>query len=623
MSADEALSPVEAWQVELAREASAGRGIDALPRILTAIKDYYAADKDENNLLDAIQQMSECAHRHLREYNSTTIETIFNGVFPPNNHANHALDAIALNHDAEAEVQRAARSPLVQYERERKGTAERLGMRPSALDAAVKAVATRPQDTHGQGRKPSIAEIEPWHESVSLAEVLRETTKEYVRYLIMPDGGAEEMALWSFMTHCFDCFAIIPRLAVTAADKECAKSLLLRILKCTSARAVIMTNANIAPLFRVISSHRPTILLDEADNYIHENPQLLALLNDGYAAGGCVWRCEGEGNDVREFDVFAPVAVAMIERPPATLLSRSIEIRMKRKKPGEKTENFRGDRANTALHNLQRKFARVARDHAYELRNADPDIGNLFNRDADNWRPIFAIANLAGAEWPQLVRKIADAAVAAKAEQSILEKLLTDIRWVFDGCPDSDTKKTALERIFSATLVDHLTKIEGRPWAEWKNGKPLTQNALARLLAKHGIIPATIRIGDSTGKGYYRSAFNDVFDRHLPPQTVTASQHNNHGRCDGLQNVTPQKLVGLQKTSKLNSDGHCDAVTVVLPDTAIDHKCTQCGEDGDVLETYVGMPNPIWLHRGKCTEEWRAARDQLDIRNQPFYRPAP
>jgi len=125
MSADEALSPVEAWQVELAREASAGRGIDALPRILTAIKDYYAADKDENNLLDAIQQMSECAHRHLREYNSTTIETIFNGVFPPNNHTNHALDAIALNHDAEAEVQRAARSPLVQYERERKGTAER------------------------------------------------------------------------------------------------------------------------------------------------------------------------------------------------------------------------------------------------------------------------------------------------------------------------------------------------------------------------------------------------------------------------------------------------------------------------------------------------------------------
>jgi len=95
-------------------------------------------------------------------------------------------------------------------------------------------------------------------------------------------------------------------------------------------------------------------------------------------------------------------------------------------------------------------------------------------------------------------------------------------------------------------------------------------------------------------------------------------------RRDGLQSVTPQKPVTLQKTSQLNNDGHCDVVTVGPPDTVIDrgHKCTQCGKDGDVLETYVGFPDPIWLHP-ECSEEWRNASDQLDIRNQPFYRPAP
>ena len=138
---------------------------------------------------------------------------------------------------------------------------------------------------------------------VNLAKVLDEAVEQYSRYLILPDGGAEKMGVWSFGTHCYECFPIFPRIAVTAADKECAKSLVLRVLKVTSARAVIQTNANIAPLFRIISSHRPSIFLDEADNYIHENPQLLALLNDGYAAGGCVWRCEGDNNEVKEFDV--------------------------------------------------------------------------------------------------------------------------------------------------------------------------------------------------------------------------------------------------------------------------------------------------------------------------------
>ena len=132
----------------------------------------------------------------------------------------------------------------------------------------------------------------------------------------------------------------------------------------------------------------------------------------------------------------------MIERPAATLLSRSIEIRMKRKRPDEKTTNFRGDRLDSALKDIQRKFARAAIDQADTLRRADPDMGSLFNRDADNWRPMFAIADLAGAGWSARIRKIAKDAVAEKAEQSTLDKLLANVRWIFDGCPDKEGKPT-------------------------------------------------------------------------------------------------------------------------------------------------------------------------------------
>jgi hypothetical protein len=61
-----------------------------------------------------------------------------------------------------------------------------------------------------------------------------------------------------------------------------------------------------------------------------------------------------------------------------------------------------------------------------------------------------------------------------------------------------------------------LVAIEGRPWAEWKAGKPLSANGLARLLAPFGIAPATIRTAAGTPKGYQFAQFEDAFARYLP-----------------------------------------------------------------------------------------------------------
>jgi hypothetical protein len=60
-------------------------------------------------------------------------------------------------------------------------------------------------------------------------------------------------------------------------------------------------------------------------------------------------------------------------------------------------------------------------------------------------------------------------------------------------------------------------------------------------------------------------AFDDAFDRYTPAQSVTPSQTNNHGHCDGLQSVTPEKPVTLSKASQTNNHGHCDVVTVSNP----------------------------------------------------------
>ena len=66
--------------------------------------------------------------------------------------------------------------------------------------------------------------------------------------------------------------------------------------------------------------------------------------------------------------------------------------------------------------------------------------------------------------------------------------------------------------------------MEDKPWPEWSKGKPITQNAIARLLKPFHIMPGTTHIG-GTPKGYYLKAFSDAFRRYLPFQTAQRQNH--------------------------------------------------------------------------------------------------
>jgi hypothetical protein len=264
----------------------------------------------------------------------------------------------------------------------------------------------------------------------------------------------------------------------------------------------------------------------------------------------------------------------MIGRLPDTLNDRSVVINLRRRKPTEKVKSFRRDRAGD-LDGLARKMARWAHDHTVALTAADPDMGELVNRVADNWRPLFAIADIAGGSWPKRVREIAITANKASSEQSVSTLLLQDIHWIFEGRPETDDgggtvlRGIKSDRASSADLVSQLVAIEGRPWAEWRGGREITQNGLARMLDRFGISPGTIRLHTGqTPKGYYRSAFDDAFSCYLPEepsQTATSPQPDNDGHFDDFQAATPEQPVSLQKAQKPNNDRHCGDVAVERP----------------------------------------------------------
>jgi Protein of unknown function (DUF3631) len=183
----------------------------------------------------------------------------------------------------------------------------------------------------------------------------------------------------------------------------------------------------------------------------------------------------------------------------------------------------------------------------------------IFNRIADNWRPLLAIADIAGGNWPERARRALVAIQATVEDNSVRVQLLADIRTIFSG--------RGVDRLPSGELVDALIAIDGRPWAEWKAGKSLSQNGLARLLKPLKIRPATKRIdGEKTAKGYYLSQFENAFRRYLGQdgEFNPSHRHKEHetDTSEDFSSVTPAPNVTDGKCENSNNNGGCDGVTV-------------------------------------------------------------
>src|SRR3981189_827285 len=102
--------------------------------------------------------------------------------------------------DAAAEVTRLAAMPKLDYERERKQAAERLGARISALDDLVKSARAQADpasaDTTGGGRPLRVAVVGPWPGAVDGAGLLDDLAQMIRRHVVLDQAAADATALW-------------------------------------------------------------------------------------------------------------------------------------------------------------------------------------------------------------------------------------------------------------------------------------------------------------------------------------------------------------------------------------------------------------------------------------------
>jgi len=128
---------------------------------------------------------------------------------------------------------------------------------------------------------------------------------------------------------------------------------------------------------------------------------------------------------------------------------------------------------------------------------------------------------MAGEEWARKARQAVATLLREtnREMENTVELMLHDIKLVWPGDEPF---------VPSKTLLNLLLRRTESPWSEWRNGKPLTEAGLARILKEFSIVPS--HGPDKRSRGYYRAHFDDPWSRYCaaaPPEKVSGCPEAN------------------------------------------------------------------------------------------------
>jgi len=246
-----------------------------------------------------------------------------------------------------------------------------------------------------------------------------------------------------------------------------------------------------------------------------ERRDALAVLNAGYKRGARVDRCK-ENGDLVSFDAFCPKAYAGLDSGAlvATLLSRSITLRMERKTARERAEMWIAPLVEPEAVALRERCEAWGAQHVERLATHRPDLLGLFNRAAEVWWALLSIAEQAGGEWEARARDATgEFASGGDGTDDVPDQvqLLLDIRDAFGD-------ETA---VTTSTLLARLNDLDESPWGARRKGEGIDARGLARMLRPFKIKPRSVR-AEGGSKGYRIEQFDDAFARHLPEAAQAA-----------------------------------------------------------------------------------------------------
>jgi hypothetical protein len=357
------------------------------------------------------------------------------------------------------------------------------------------------------------------------ADVLDAVQAFVARFNVFPsEHCAPMLALWYAHTHAAEHFYVTPRLILDSAEPGSGKTRVLEVAQFLVASPEMTISATPAALFRMVSEGPISILFDEVDAIFNaktggNNEDLRALLNAGYKRTATVARCVGDAKamKVAKFPVYAPAVLAGIAGGmPSTITTRAITIHMRRRAPDETVDEFWEEDVEAESEPLRTRLAAWVVSVGERIGRARPAMPEgVRDRSAEIWRPLLAIADEAGGDWPDTARAAClhfVTSASADTGGNLRAQLLSDVRDLFDA---SNTTK-----LTTADILAGLVALEEGPWQDF-HGKPLDARTLAKELKPYGVKSRDLRVPNAHGtvKGYATDGvggLSDAWRRYLP-----------------------------------------------------------------------------------------------------------
>ena len=409
---------------------------------------------------------------------------------------------------------------------------------------------------HNAPEPPCGADPEPNASPVPVGNLLQVAVTMIDKRVFCSPEVADACALWACGTWGVhpssdpgDGPEIYPRLHVHGPVKRCGKSLLLESVASVVRRPLIATDVSEAAIFRTIEKYQPTLLIDEADQLFAKNRDLTGIVNSGYAQTGHVVRTmevqvQGtRGFEPVSFSTYAPVALAGIGALPSTIEDRSIRIELQRQPRDRKAQRV-GLRRLAQLRNkiVPHLMAHTDMIGAAMARGVpDSDVPAALNdRDADNWRPLIALAKLAGSDWLARAQRAAEVLCGSSSDgdrgnewalrqvvEYVIEQRSTTVAdwraWVQGGRKTArplagrpGVQRPAPYRfIASDALAGWLISKDDSGFSDARDLGTIKLR-VARLLRTFGVRPSLRRVSGMPTRGYEVPTIRAVWRRYQP-----------------------------------------------------------------------------------------------------------
>ena len=321
------------------------------------------------------------------------------------------------------------------------------------------------------------------------------------------EGEADALTAWIIGTYFIEQMDIFPFVLISSPAPQCGKSTALRMLSAFVKNARSASKITPAAIYRIIERDQPTLLLDEADRFVRNNPELIGILNAGHArfeAFVIINKKQSDGNwEPTDFPVWCAKAIAGIGDQDDTITGRSLVIRLRRKLASEEIK--RASYNYPQLHQRTRELIQTWAEKT-DLSKIEPlELLGKSDRATDNWIALGQIAKAIGKGWPDRVRKGFQAIELnrPRTANDIHVELISDLKEVLLNYSGTE--------IQSSELLNRILNKEDSDWIVHNHGRPVTQRWLAKVLSDYGVRS----IKRSSYNVYDIGQLKSVFSRYL------------------------------------------------------------------------------------------------------------